>query len=217
MERNDDRAAAKAARLKYRREQAANTAAVQSIAICFVTALIGILFFSYVLAFMIATAGAAFGVARLDLRAFGDSLGRPPRMLDLPLGVAGAVTALLVAWLYLGIMYLFIDARELEWVMPRASIIFIWAILPALLEEWTCRGALWTICRRVTTPRATLVITSVLFGLLHAPGWGWAGVPSRILQGVVYGILRLRTGGLAAPTIAHMLNNLVAVGFVSGM
>ena len=160
MEQNDDGAAARAVREKDRMERAANAAAVQSIGICFGATLI-------------ATAGAAFAVARLNVRAFGESVGRPPTTLDIPLGVAGAIASLLVA--------------------------------------------LWTICRRITTPRATLVITAVLFGLLHAPGWGWAGVPSRILQGVVFGILRLRTGGLAAPTIAHLSNNFVAVGFLSGM
>lgn len=217
MAANDDRAAAEAVRRRFRREQAAHRTAVQSIAICFGAALFGLLRFGYLAASLIATAGAAFAVARLDLKAFGESVGRPPTVLDIPLGVAGAVASLFVALVYIGTLGLVFHAPDLEWTMPRPSVIFLWAVMPAFLEEWTCRGALWTICRRITTPRATLVITAILFGLLHAPGWGWAGVPSRMLQGLVLGFLRMRTGGLAAPVIAHLLNNLVAVGFLAAV
>ena len=218
MERSEERAAAEAARRRFRREQAAHRTAVQSIAICFGAALAGALFFSYVLAFMIATAGAALAVARLGPKAFAQSLGSAPAPWDFALGIAGAGIGLAI-----GFAYVFVvtgagsSILQAEWTTPPLFAILTIAVLPAFLEEWTCRGALWTICRRVTGRGATLAISAVLFGLLHAPMWGWAGVPSRILLGFVFGALRLRTGGLTAPITAHLLNNFVAIGFLAAL
>lgn len=215
MAERDDRAAANSVQRRHRTQRAADAAVIQSIAICFVSALAGVLLLPYVGTYLLATAGAALAVARLRPSAFAESLGRAPKPTDFLLGAAAAIAGL--ALFFVVMSQLLADTRLFNlsaWRLAPLAVLLPFAVLPAFLEEWTCRGALWTICRRVAGPGTTLVITSVLFGLLHAPMWGWAGVPSRILLGFVFGATRQWSGGLAAPITAHLLNNTVALGFL---
>ena len=218
MADRDERAAVREVQRRYRDERARQIAIVQSIAICFVSMLVGVLVFGYVAAYLVATAGAALAVARVGPDALGRSFGRGPRPVDLLAGTIGAAVSLFVAFLYLGVVAdRFPSVAGADWAWPPAMLLLSLSILPAFLEEWTCRGALWMLCRRVIGRRATWAVTSVLFGLLHAPAWGWGGVPTRVLSGLVFGELRLRTGGLAAPVLAHLLNNLVAAGYMTAL
>ncbi len=87
-------------------------------------------------------------------------------------------------------------------------------VLPAL--HLGARLLLWTACSRLTTTRRTIVATAMLFAFMHVPGWGLLGIPHRAAAGVVLGILRARTGSLVPCTLAHFLNNAVAVAAISG-
>lgn len=68
----------------------------------------------------------------------------------------------------------------------------------------------------------TLIKTSFIFGLLHATfAQSWTNIPiiaGANLMGGMLGSLRLMTGNLWAPTVAHMLNNtLVTANLVYGI
>jgi membrane protease YdiL (CAAX protease family) len=85
-------------------------------------------------------------------------------------------------------------------------------VLPALVEEWLCRGVLWQALER-HAPRASVVfLSSLLFALLHMlGGWSWLEVPHRFALGLLLGCLRARSGSLGPCVIAHGTHNLLAV------
>ena len=86
------------------------------------------------------------------------------------------------------------------------------AVMPALVEEWLCRGVLWAACRRVLGRWSTLAATSALFALLHGlGGWGLLEIPHRFATGLVLGWLRDRSGSLVPGILGHFVNNLLAV------
>lgn len=101
----------------------------------------------------------------------------------------------------------------------------------AVLEEWAFRGVLLGLLLRIAPPHTAVTASSVVFGLGHilpsvdqlrtagttgAPLLG--GVVGLVvvtsLAGVVFAWLRLRTGSLLAPTIAHAAVN--GSGYTAG-
>jgi len=91
-------------------------------------------------------------------------------------------------------------------------LLLAWALLPALAEEWLCRGVLWTASLRALSPSATLLLTSALFAILH--GLNGADVleyPHRFAAGLVFGFLRLRSASLLPGMLAHACHNALAI------
>lgn len=85
------------------------------------------------------------------------------------------------------------------------------------LEELAFRGVMLGLWRRLLDDRRAVVACSVLFGLWHIPGVWDDGVGSVIgtvvattIAGVVFVWLRLRSGSLLAPVLAHTATNSVA-------
>jgi|GEM_PF-1065166 len=66
-----------------------------------------------------------------------------------------------------------------------------------------------------------LIKTSLLFGLMHVGlGQSWTNIPILAgcsLIGMAFGSLRLMTGNLWAPTVAHMLNNTIVISRLQGI
>jgi len=94
--------------------------------------------------------------------------------------------------------------------------------LGAMVEEIAFRGFLLTRVREVLgNGRAALIaaviVTSVLFGLLHSEQ-GVVGVVAVALDGVVFCALRLYFGTVWAPVLAHGFNNTLGLAtfFVVG-
>jgi len=86
------------------------------------------------------------------------------------------------------------------------------AVLPAVLEEWLCRGVLWEASIRVVSPGRTVVATAVLFAMMHGLGGGFVlELPHRFVMGLVFGWLRLRTGSLLPSMLAHFAHNAVCL------
>jgi membrane protease YdiL (CAAX protease family) len=56
---------------------------------------------------------------------------------------------------------------------------------------------------------AAVLVTSVVFALIHVPLYGWHVVPLDLGVGLWLAGLRLATGGIAAPAIAHTIADLV--------
>lgn len=93
---------------------------------------------------------------------------------------------------------------------------FMFAALP---EEFFFRGFIDTLLQRIWPPRWNLLgarvgghwlVTALLFALTHSLvhlQWWHIGI---VIPGVWFGYLRARTGGLLAPTIAHVCANVIS-------
>ncbi|CAN5369759.1 type II CAAX endopeptidase family protein [soil metagenome] len=142
-------------------------------------------------------------------------LGLSIRWSDLWMGVLGGVAALLLGGLVLVLV------AVLTGVAPLASPIVdivaaadpavlialtvLTAVVAPLAEEIFSRGLLWSaLVKRGVPAGVTLVLTALLFAVLHLE-------PTRfgylVVAGLVLGWLRLRTGRLGAPIVAHMTVN----------
>jgi len=82
------------------------------------------------------------------------------------------------------------------------------ALAPALAEEIFFRGALLSLLSQRLGPGWGLLLSSLLFGLLHMdPAQGGAAA----VLGLYLGALTLRTGSIHAAILCHGLNNLMAI------
>jgi membrane protease YdiL (CAAX protease family) len=81
-------------------------------------------------------------------------------------------------------------------------------VLVASAEELVLRGALFDALDEAGGPVAALLLAAVAFALLHVPSYGWYVVPLDFGVGLFLGGLRLWTGGVAAPAVAHVVADL---------
>jgi membrane protease YdiL (CAAX protease family) len=79
-------------------------------------------------------------------------------------------------------------------------------VVVAGAEELFLRGALFD---RLGAGRGAVVVTAVLFALLHVPMYGWRAVPLDLAVGLVLGGLRLEARSPVAPAVAHVGADLV--------
>lgn len=83
------------------------------------------------------------------------------------------------------------------------------ALLGPVAEELCFRGAvIGGMLRRGCRPWTAVVVSSLLFGLIHMNP---AQVPFAAAMGLVLGVLYLRTGSLLLPMLVHMVNNSLSV------
>jgi uncharacterized protein len=82
----------------------------------------------------------------------------------------------------------------------------VFTFVNATLEEMVFRGVLFDAIRSQWNVWVTLIATSVLFGLGHLHGFppGLWGACLAVAFGFAVGLLRVWTGGLALPIMAHM-------------
>lgn len=157
----------------------------------------------------------ALALALLGAGAVRASLAGPVRAGALILGGCTGVATLGfgLLWVHLAEAAIGIERGGIPWSEDAswAWLLFEVAALPAVFEEWLCRGVLWTACARLESPRLTLGATALLFGLLHLPGQGPLGALDGIAAGLAFGWLRARTGSLAPGIAAHFVNNALAL------
>jgi hypothetical protein len=84
-------------------------------------------------------------------------------------------------------------------------------VLVAAAEEALLRGALFDELLARHGVLVAVAATSLVFALLHVPVYGWSAVPLDLGVGLLLGGLRLVSGGVAAPAIAHALADLAVV------
>ncbi|MDE0375088.1 MAG: CPBP family intramembrane metalloprotease [bacterium] len=106
-----------------------------------------------------------------------------------------------------------------DWsIWTVASLGLLAAVVNAVVEEAVYRGIIQGSLERVLRSGATtLVMQAAVFAALHYPTGilqGLAGVGLAFLYGLVLGLLRRRSRGLAVPVIAHTVTDLVIVGIV---
>jgi membrane protease YdiL (CAAX protease family) len=93
----------------------------------------------------------------------------------------------------------------------RPEPLVAWGLVTAVVvvgEEALLRGALFSALSEFAGPLAAVLVTSVAFALMHVPLYGWQVVPLDLSVGVLLAGMRLATGGIAAPAVAHLLADL---------
>ena len=97
--------------------------------------------------------------------------------------------------------------QDVSFLVVLASI----CIISPIIEELIFRGLFWKICKRAINEHYAFFITSILFAAAH-------GDPAHIIavfpMGLLAGWLRLRSGSIFPPMIAHILNNSIVSYFL---
>jgi membrane protease YdiL (CAAX protease family) len=142
-------------------------------------------------------AGLVFAAALLALAAaLGFQVG-VPRWRHVLIGLLAALI------LCLGPLF----ALSPEPARARADGFLSWAVvvsLVAVAEEMLLRGALYDAVARWRGNDLAVLVTALAFALLHVPVYGWHVLPLDLAVGLGLGALRLLTGGITAPVVAHL-------------
>lgn len=81
------------------------------------------------------------------------------------------------------------------------------ALIPALSEEFLCRGLIMGEARKLGALRA-LIISSLCFAMLH---FNFARFPLYLLCGFILGLIMIVTDSIIAATVAHFIFNLFSI------
>lgn len=135
-------------------------------------------------------------------------LGRPARDLDL------IIVIMTVGFLLSGqLLQLLPGTRSPEslltdYTVPLLALMGVLSkvVLSPIAEELLFRGALWTVAGRMCSPTTVWLLTSALFMLSHADR-GLASLPYFLAGGLWLGWLRLESGSLTFPILAHTAFN----------
>jgi membrane protease YdiL (CAAX protease family) len=148
-------------------------------------------------------AGAAFGISLVALALTGGWRPAAPPLSSLLVGLLGGVVLIVVPRLAHPLMPAVIGMRPEPFVG--------WGLVTGIVvigEEALVRGAVFRALERASGPVTALVVTSIAFAVMHVPLYGWQVLPLDLGVGVFLGGLRLATGGVAAPAVAHWLADL---------
>jgi membrane protease YdiL (CAAX protease family) len=154
------------------------------------------------------------GLGALALGILGDGAWRRSAAVHMPIatwwwGPVAGVATFAVGWAYVTALMNLLGAEPEREALTWLAVVEV-VVLAPLVEEWLCRGVLWDALRRVTSARNVLVATSLLFGLLHCID-GLIGLPHRFVAGLVFGVLRWRSGSLLPGIAAHATHNVLAL------
>lgn len=148
-------------------------------------------------------AGATFGIVLIAMAAVAGWRPGRPSVSSLLIGSVGGLVLIALPRLAHPLMPAVIGMRP----EPFAA----WVLVTTIVvtgEEALVRGALFGALERAAGPLAAVTVTSIAFALMHVPLYGWQVVPLDLGVGVWLGGLRLATGGVAAPAMAHGLADL---------
>jgi membrane protease YdiL (CAAX protease family) len=119
------------------------------------------------------------------------------------LGVAGG--AALVALASVGMPAVVVGPRAV------ASTLLWWAPLVTMVaaaEELVLRGVLFDAIGARFGDAVAVAVTALLFAVIHLPLYGLPALPIDLCAGVFLGCLRVTSGGVTAPLVAHVLADL---------
>ncbi|SDU22044.1 CPBP family intramembrane glutamic endopeptidase [Amycolatopsis keratiniphila] len=170
--------------------------------------------------------GLPAGLGRLP--SIGTASGRvEPGRLTWPLAAAVVVlivgtTTALVSWARFTDPVLpgYIVAAKDSPLWQVALAVIAFSLFNAALEEGLFRGVLLDEMATIWSVRAALIVQGVAFGLFHFNGFpsGWTGMVMAGVWGYLLGVLRVRSGGLLLPYIAHIgADATIAVITVAGL
>ena len=119
---------------------------------------------------------------------------------------AGAVSGFVLVAISIGVRW-----PQMPLVPGHAAPFLPWVAVTTLVatgEELVLRGVLWRWFAAARGDLAALLATSLLFALIHVPVYGPEVILLDFGVGLIFGGLRLRFGGPAAPAAAHVLADL---------
>jgi membrane protease YdiL (CAAX protease family) len=148
------------------------------------------------------TIGLVFGVGLLVVAVGSRWRPLPERRSSIAVGAVGGAVLVVLA--------VVTRSGQLPWLAPAAAFA-PWVavtVLVATAEELVLRGALFDELDRTAGTRGAVLISSVAFALMHVPLYGWHVMPLDFGVGLWLAGLRLATGGIAAPAIAHTIADL---------
>lgn len=94
-------------------------------------------------------------------------------------------------------------------LFKNIQISMIGLIFAPFIEEFVFRGILFQNLKKKWNTKLALIVTSVMFALLHTDFFG------KFLFGMVMGILYLKTGKLLITIICHALSNAISFSLIS--
>jgi membrane protease YdiL (CAAX protease family) len=149
-----------------------------------------------------------------------------PRLRDVLRGIGWGVLAwfavIIIILSIAGVMYAlgktpahpnsFHTFNEIAGVGRLPFLISLWLLLlvvAPIAEEILFRGFFYRGLIGPLGTASTIMLTSIVFGLLHKYGFGWDRVVAITALGLLLGWLRYRTGGTTVPIIAHATLNFI--------
>jgi membrane protease YdiL (CAAX protease family) len=128
-----------------------------------------------------------------------------PAWSGIALGIGGAVVLVGFA----------LQAREWRILGPTEAILPLaaWSVIVvcvAVAEEILLRGVVLPSLARERGPITGLLLSSMLFAVIHVPLYGVGALPLDFAVGLWLGGLRLLSGGVTASATAHALADLAA-------
>lgn len=149
---------------------------------------------------------------------FGFSAPRPPVMIMVAAAVGvlmPMVGGVLTQWLAQG-HEVSQDIKQLGAHIPlvlRLPLALMVVSIGPLVEELLFRGVLLSAVSRYVGNAWSIVLTAVLFAVVHLPDLSflWYALPNLALLGLVLGWLRVQSDSIWPSVTAHGMNNLLAV------
>ena len=108
----------------------------------------------------------------------------------------------------MGFEYNLPESENAEGIFGFLLAVISTAIVPALMEEFGCRGIMFGIAEKKCGTVFALIISSAIFGLIHG---NFVQIPFAFLVGLVLGVIRIKTGSLWISILIHGVNNFVSV------
>ena len=146
------------------------------------------------------SAAVAFSLVLLAAAALAGARIARVRWADVALGVSGAVA--LVAVSLVGLPAVHLGARAsasvLLWWVPLVTVV-------AAAEEVILRGVLFDALQGRSGMVVAVVVTALLFAVIHLPLYGEPALGIDLCAGVFLGCLRVASGSVTAPLVAHVL------------
>lgn len=108
-----------------------------------------------------------------------------------------------------GVEYNVPEAKQPEGIYGFMLTFISTAIVPALVEEFACRGLILGALKKYGNGFA-VVVSAIVFGVLHG---NWGQIPFAFLVGLVLGFVTLKTGSIWTAIFIHAFNNGFSVIF----
>jgi hypothetical protein len=83
-------------------------------------------------------------------------------------------------------------------------------LLYPIAEEFFFRGVFLGVVRRRFGDIAAVILPAILFGIIHIQ-YDWRGMAFVALDGLIFGIARVRSGSVYVPILLHIIGNCWAV------
>jgi membrane protease YdiL (CAAX protease family) len=113
-----------------------------------------------------------------------------------------------------------VPIEELFRYKNTAMLFMAMAVLVApLVEETVFRGYLYPLFAKYFGVGTSILVTGILFGLMHGAqlGWTWGLVLTLIVVGVIFTFVRARTGSVFASFLLHLgYNSMIALVTILG-